>query len=94
MVRYEDAYIGMRVAAAKERLMDRLIVTPGETGIVCSLDFMGEIGVRFDVQKSRCHDCGGACEMGRGWYVLPSDINALPEVELPDIDIDIQCDLF
>lgn len=68
--------IGDRVILIADEDRDGLIVQ-GQIGTVCDKDSYGDIGVRWDDEMNRAHDCNGKCEYKHGWYVDPEDIELL-----------------
>lgn len=59
-------------------------VQKGSLGTIVSLSLDNEaVGVCFD-DETEGHDCGGACEDGKGWWVVPIDLSPLDTLP-PDI---------
>lgn len=44
--------------------------------IVCSIKEK-HVGVRYEEPVEGAHDCGGACELGRGFWALPRSLRAV-----------------
>ena len=86
LVRRNEAHIGMRVVANRSNLNDGLVVELGEPGTICDLG-LASIGVAWDKKHRKGHSCGGHCRSGYGWYVYQDYLDALPNVELQDIEI-------
>lgn len=78
--------VGDRVECICANITGNTNIVIGITGTVCvDNKNRGSVGVRWDDMVSG-HDCGGNCEDGYGWYVLPSDIILYDEDEAADID--------
>lgn len=56
----------------------------GQTGTICSLDSdygCDTVGVEWDIEKGKYHECSGKCKNHHGWWV--------PAEDLAKVDIDI-----
>lgn len=70
-------------------------VIRGQTGIVKNLqdDYEYEcIGVEWDIEKPRYHDCNGKCKSHHGWWVphydLAHEIEDLGGFDVSDLSVD------
>lgn len=82
MINLDEAYVGMRVVQTGTFSLGT--VQKGSLGtIVSRVSDVGDVAVCFD-DETEGHDCGGACEDGKGWWVQLVDLSPL---DTPPSDI-------
>lgn len=66
----------------------------GQTGTICSLDddYGGDaVGVEWDIEKNKYHQCSGKCKNHHGWWVPFDQIERINvdigEIEASDMPI-------
>lgn len=58
----------------------------GVVGRVCDMADDGDsIGVEFSTPCNYLHDCGGVAKQHSGWYCYGSQLEFIPDDNLPDI---------
>lgn len=82
--------IGDRVEAKCDHIALNKTLLAGDQGVVCEIRSERVVGVRWDSEITRGHDCNGKCDHGHGWRVYQKDLR---HVE-PEEDIDISVSAF
>ena len=101
MSKVEEKYgfrVGDRVVFTDDEDPDGGVYN-GQTGTVCSLKEYYEedcIGVEWDIEKCKYHDCSGSCQDHHGWWVPFTHI-ALVDIDIGEIkssefDLDVLFD--
>ena len=77
--------IGDRVEAVCDHIALSKSLLAGDQGVVCEITSDRTVGVRWDAEVVRGHDCDGHCDKGHGWRVNKKDLRRVE----PEGDIDI-----